>query len=443
MREDHLILFDASGFAFRSYYAFSPRYRSSDGLPVGAILGFMSIIWRSIGAAQADKPTHGAAVFDAPGPTFRKQIFPKYKSNRPIARREELDVQFPYMRHAADAMGMPPVECNGFEADDVMATLAKKAVAVGMRVTIVSSDKDMAQIVEDGKVEIVDPVQKCRKLAADVRKKFHVDPPLVQHVQALAGDAIDGIPGIPGCGIEKAAILIRRFGSVANVLKNADKAPWPAVRVALKRHGKDALKYLELTTLRRDAPVEIELDALALQPVIRSHLVDMLHILEADDRMASIFDQDHQLVRVVAHIENPFAWWEEELKASGQVIPDVPQCGFYQRKIVHGGPWVPAKIWRVPQTDPVTEELTGNDLLQCMVGDKPKDPFEEWTRLSMDPITRAAYGYGRADADHAKKFRKDDPKSEPSKPINILEHKAPRNPKPLPKPTPKQRKKTK
>lgn len=434
MTEQHLILFDASGFAFRAYYAFSPRYRPSDGMPTGAILGFMSILWRSIGAAQADKPTHGAAVFDAKGTTFRKQIFPKYKANRPIARREELDIQFPYLRHAADAMGLTPVECNGFEADDVIATLADRAIKAGMRVTIVSSDKDFAQMVEDGRIEIVDPVQKVRKLAADVREKFHVDPPLVQHVQALAGDAIDGIPGIPGVGIQKAATLVRRFGTVSDVLKNADKAPWPSVRVALKRHGKDALTYLKLTTLRRDAPVEIELDDLALQPAVRSHLVDMLRILEAGDRMESIFTQDYHTVRVVPHIDNPYEWWEEELKAPGQTIPDIPQCGFYQRRLAPApAPFVPAKIWRVPQTDPVTEELTGNDLLQCMVGYKPRDPVAEWTRLSMNPISRKDYGYERADAEHAKAYRPNDPKASPEKTINILEHKAPRNPKPLPK----------
>lgn len=428
MTDQHLILLDASGFGFRSYYAFPARYRSSDGLPTGATLGFISMLWRTLGAAQADKPTHGAAIFDAPGGNFRHKIYPAYKANRPAARREELDAQFPYMKHAAETLGIKPVECAGFEADDVIATLATQAVAAGMRVTIVSSDKDYGQLVEDGSTEIVDPMKKCRCLAEDVRKKFGVDPKYVPHVQALAGDAVDGIPGIKGCGLERAGALIRRYKSVSGVLKHIDDIEWPQVRVALRRNGDDAKTFLKLTTLRRDVRLGVKPEDLALEPVMKSHLVDLLKVLEASARIDEIFMLDRQLVRVVPHVESPYQWWEEELRASGQPIPDEPQCGFYRRRLVRGGPLVAAKIWRVPEVDPITSELTGNDLLRCEVDGKARDPNIEWSRLFSNPITRKDFGYEEADAAHAKAYRPNDPKSQPNKPINLLEHSAPRNP---------------
>lgn len=424
---EHLLLIDSSGFAFRAYYAFPPRYRESDGQPTGAVEGFMSMLWRLLGAAQADPPTMGAAVFDSPGKNFRHKIFPRYKANRPASRGMEVESQWAMMRHAAETLGLTPLEHPGFEADDVIATMAARAHAAGIRCTIVSSDKDFGQLVIDNHIEIVDPMKRVRKLEADVRKKFGVPPHLVPHVQALSGDTIDGIPGIPGLGQARAAALVRRFGSVDGVLKNVKECRWPQVRKSLRDHGKKAKTYLRLTTLRRDVPITPEWESLRLQPIMRDHLKKIVDVLGASARMDAIFNLDPQMMRVVDAAENPFQWWEDELIAPGQKIPDVPQCGFYERKLIAGGAFVPAKIWREPETD-MAGEPTGREVLRCVVGGKPRDPNAEWTRLSMRPIRREAYKYEVADAEHAKAFRPNDPKADPTKPIDLLKAPIPRNP---------------
>lgn len=446
MTDKHLLLVDASGFAYRAYATANPIYRASDGQPTGAVLAFMQMVWRMRGAAQADLLTHGAAIFDPPGKTFRHWIFPAYKSNRPAARPMELDDQMPLMRHAADAMGLAPIERKGFEADDVIATLVRMALELGWRTTIVSSDKDFGQLVVDGKVEIVDPMQKRRVLAADIIEKFGVPPALVPDVQALAGDTVDGIPGVGGCGMKRAGALVRRFGGLENVLANIDGIHWPQVKTYLKRKhrypglddsrvGKEwARLFLQLTTLRQDVDLEIGPADLTLQPVMRRHLVEILRVLEASAHMEAVFALDPQVSRVVEHVEDPDAWWREELVVSGQRPPDVPQCGYYKRKLVKGGPFVVARIWREPETHLDTGEKTGMDVLRCEVGGKLRDPYAEWVRLSMTPIKAEEYRFEVADAEHAKNWRPGDPKATPHEPIDLLKAKAPHNP------TPKRRK---
>ncbi len=416
---EHLILMDASGFAFRAYYSCAPRYRHSDGEPTGAIETFLSMTWRMLGAAAADQPTMGVAVFDAPGGNFRHEIFPNYKANRDPARRLELDKQFPIMRAAAEVLGLVPVEKPGFEADDLIATYAHKARAKGIRVTIVSSDKDFGQVVDDGKIEIVDPMLKKRVQAAQVVEKFGVEPGLVPDVQALAGDSVDGIPGMPGCGLDTAGKLVRRFGSLEGVLAHADDVRFPKVRVALQRMmdlrtsadgpakllpaakssneartGADWCRtFLQLTTLRRNVPGRINFEELRLKTPVRSHLIEMLRALEAEGREASIFGLDPQMVRVVKPQKDPLEWWREtvEYGPDGKQLPDDPQPGFYQRRTAKGGPFVPARIWVVPEYDLIEDTPTGRDLVQCELGGRPRDPGAEWPRLSMSPITEKQF----------------------------------------------------
>ena len=388
---EHLLLMDASGFAFRAFHSQNPRYRESDGEPTGAIEVFMGLTWRMLGAAQADPPTMGAAVFDAPGKNFRHALFPAYKANRDPSRRVELDKQFPIMRAAAEVLGLTSVECSGFEADDVIATLAHRARRAGIRTTIVSSDKDFSQCVDDGKIEIVDPLAKKRALTADVIAKFGVPPAQVPDVQALAGDIIDGIPGIPGCGLKTAAALVRRFGGLEQVLKHADECRFPQVRAQLKRRADEARLYLKLTTLRRNVPIKIKFEDLRLKPVVRSHLIEILRALEAEGRAESIFGLDPQMLRAVDKVKSPLEWWREELAAPGQRLPDLPQCGFYMRRLIKGGAFVPARIWRDPEYDLVTDTPTGREILRCELGTRAVDPMAEWVRLSAQPISEAEY----------------------------------------------------
>jgi 5'-3' exonuclease len=430
LTSDHLLLVDASGFAYRAFATASPVHRASDGQPIGAVLRFLDIAWRLLGAAESDKPTHAVAAFDPPGKTFRHKLFPGYKANRPAARAVELEGQLAIMRAAADVLGLVPIEAKGFEADDVIATLANSAQLNGIRTTIVSSDKDFGQLVVDGWIEIVDPMSRARRLSSDIVEKFGVPPHLVQDVQALAGDPVDGIPGIPGVGLDKAARLVRRFGSLEDVLANAKDCRWPAVRSQLKKGADDARLYLKLTTLRRDVPIIMPFDDLRVRPVMRSHLVELCRALEAPAWAMAMFTGDPQFSRAVPHVSDQFEWWREELLASGQRLPDDPQSGFYHRRLVKSGPFVPARIWREPEIDAETGKPTGRDVVRCEVGGMARDPFNEWARLSMSPIAKAAYEFEMADAAHAKKWRPDDPKASPTVPVDLSKTPVSRNPNP-------------
>jgi len=426
----HLLLLDASGFAYRAFHATNPVYRAKDGEPIGAVLGFMGMSWRLLGAAEADKPTHGAAVFDAPGKNFRHTLAPDYKANRPVARNVELSGQLQYMRHAAETLGLHPVEATGFEADDVIATLATQAKAAGMRTTIVSSDKDFGQLVEDGWIEIFDPLQKRRMLAADIEAKMGVPPAMVPHVQALWGDTVDNIIGVDGVGRDKAARLVRRWGGVEAVLASAKEVRWIPVRdQLLKKPVAERVRLnLKLTTLRRNVKLAAAPTDLVLEPIMRSHLTEIMRALGAPHYMEAIFALDPQMARVVEHVADSEGWWREELAHPGQALPEMPQSGYFQRKLVRGGPFVPARIWREPHIDAETGQPSGMDVLRCEVGGKVRDPFAEWTRLSMTPIKKSDFEFGKADAAHAKKWRPDSPAANPGKPIDLLSQPKPTNP---------------
>lgn len=421
----HLLLLDASGFAHRAFHTGGNQFRS-DGLPTYAITGFMALMWKLLGAARADQPTHACACFDAPGKTFRHKLFKDYKNNRP-ARTQELAAQWPFMHHAAEAMGVRPLDLAGYEADDLVATLATRAVKAGMRVTIVSSDKDFCQLVKDGEVEIVDPVQHVRILEADVRseKKFGVPPSLVPDFQALAGDPVDNIPGIDGIGQKAAARYVRLFGTIEGVVGATTSRPGyftPMVRTRLRESLPQLKLYRKLATLKRDVPLLTPLDGLILRPIIRDHVEKMLVTLEAKGRFDAIFAGEPKFDRVVEALPSPeeaLEWWAEELKAPGQRIPDGPQCGFYERRLVKGGPRVPARIWRDPELDPVTGEPTSREVLRCQVGTKRADAVTEWGRLAMRPITKAKYEFEIADGAWCRMHAPHDPKACPEKVVDL------------------------
>lgn len=393
----HLLLIDASGFAHRAYHAKSPGYRASDGKPTGAILGFMSLIWRLLGDAQADPPTHGAAVFDAPGKDFRRRLFPAYKANR--TRSEELDLQLPVMREVTGVMGLEAIACEPFEADDVIATLCRMARAQGMRTTIVSSDKDMCQLVKDGEVEIVDPMNRTRLGEAEVLKKLGVPPLLVPDYQALVGDAVDNIPGIDGIGHKGAGSIIRRYRSLERAIEDCERARPryrmnPSSRLAIKRNVKGARLYKKLATLKDDAPIGVTLDELTVRPAVKSHIISVLRALEAEHRYEIMFTRDRKLFRAVPALPegaDPLEWWREELNVSGQRIPDLPQCGFYQRRLVKGGAMLPARIWREPEIDFETGKPTGGDVLNCEVAGEAKDALDQWGWIASNPVKKSAY----------------------------------------------------
>lgn len=416
MSNQHLLLVDVSGFVHRAYHVGGNQFRS-DGLPTWAITGTLGMLWRLLGAAQADQPTHAACIFDHPSKTFRHKMFPAYKSNRP-ARDQELTVQLPFLRHAAETMGMTSIEAEGYEADDLLATLAKMAADAGWRVSLVSSDKDLLQTVVDGKVEVIDPMTRVRMLASNVLEKLGVHPHEVPDYQALVGDAVDNIPGIDGIGSKAAARLIRLFGTVEGVVAGATARPGyftGGQRIRLKGALKELQLYRTLATLRTDVPLDISLDDLVLKPVLREHVDKILVTLEAKGRFDAIFAGEPKCARVVPPVtaDEAYGWWNEELIVSGQPVPDEPQCGYFERRLVRGGPYVPARIWRDIEMDFFTGEQTGSEVLRCQVGTKPADAVIEWSRLAQRPISVQKYQFEMADRAWASEFAPNDPKARP------------------------------
>ncbi|NJM81880.1 MAG: DNA polymerase I [Tabrizicola sp.] len=258
---NHLHLIDGSAYIFRAYHALPPLTRKSDGLPVGAVAGFCNILWNEISKDRgADAATHIAVVFDHSSITFRNQIYPAYKANRPELP-EDLRPQFPLTREATRAFNVACLETEGYEADDIIATLARQAVAAGGSATIISSDKDLMQLVGPG-VDMRDPM-KDRMIGPDeVFEKFGVDPARVIDVQALSGDSVDNVPGAPGIGIKTAALLIQEYGDLETLLARAAEIKQPKRREALIDNADLIRVSKQLVTLKSDTPLDVTLDDL-------------------------------------------------------------------------------------------------------------------------------------------------------------------------------------
>jgi DNA polymerase I len=277
---DHLYLIDGSGYLFRAYHALPPLTRKSDGLPVGAVSGYCNMMWKLLEDVKGpEAPTHLAVVFDAGAVTFRNTIYDKYKANRPPPP-EDLIPQFPLVRDATRAFGVSCVEMDGFEADDLIATYTRLARDVGARVTIISSDKDLMQLVEDGKVELLDTMKNKRIGTAEVMEKFGVAPSKVVEVQALAGDSVDNVPGVPGIGVKTAAELLGIYGDLETLLKRADEIKQPKRRETLMANAENARISLKLVTLDANAKIPEGIDAFAVAEPEPKTLIAFLRGME-------------------------------------------------------------------------------------------------------------------------------------------------------------------
>src|SRR5215218_10292365 len=230
---DHVFLVDGSGYIFRAYHALPPLNRKSDGLQVNAVLGFCNMLWKLLCDMKPDeKPTHLAVVFDKSERTFRTEFYPEYKANR-SAPPDDLIPQFGLIREAVRAFDLPCLEQGGFEADDLIATYVREACERGATATIVSSDKDLMQLVTDC-VTMYDTMKDRRIGIAEVVEKFGVPPEKVVEVQALAGDSSDNVPGVPGIGVKTAAQLIVEYGDLETLLLRAGEIKQPKrVEVAI------------------------------------------------------------------------------------------------------------------------------------------------------------------------------------------------------------------
>ncbi|MGJ8621256.1 MAG: DNA polymerase I [Yoonia sp.] len=260
----HLHLIDGSAFIFRAYHALPPLTRKSDGLPVGAVSGFVNMLQRYVdGNNGNDAATHVAVIFDKGSHTFRNDMYDQYKANRE-AMPEDLRPQIPLTRVATKAFNIACEEMEGYEADDIIATLAHQARDAGGRVTIVSSDKDLMQLVGDG-VEMLDPMKNKRIDADGVVEKFGVGPNRVVDVQALAGDSVDNVPGAPGIGIKTAALLINEFGDLESLLDRAEEIKQPKRRQTLIDNREQIELSKRLVQLDCDMTLDFSLDDLEVR----------------------------------------------------------------------------------------------------------------------------------------------------------------------------------
>ena len=275
----HLHLIDGSAFIFRAYHALPPLTRKSDGLPVGAVSGFCNMLNRYIENNNGpDAPTHVAVIFDHSSHSFRNDIFDGYKANRPPAP-EDLVPQFPLTREATKAFNIACEEMEGFEADDMIATLACQARDAGGRVTIISSDKDLMQLVGDG-IEMYDAMKNKRIDREGVFEKFGVYPDRVIDVQSLAGDSVDNVPGAPGIGVKTAAALINEFGDLDELLSRAVEIKQPKRRQTLLDHAEQIKLSRELVTLDCNTPLTFALEDLEFRAPIPGQLLDFLTKME-------------------------------------------------------------------------------------------------------------------------------------------------------------------
>lgn len=275
----HLHLIDGSAFIFRAYHALPPLTRKSDGLPVGAVSGFVNMLQRYIeGNNGPDAATHVAVIFDKGSHTFRNDLYDLYKANRE-AMPEDLRPQMPLTRRATIAFNIACKEQEGFEADDIIATLSCRAREAGGRVTIVSSDKDLMQLVGDG-VEMLDPMKNRRIDRDGVIEKFGVGPERVVDVQSLAGDSVDNVPGAPGIGIKTAALLINEFGDLETLLARAGEIKQPKRRESLIEFADQIRLSKKLVSLDCNMELDFTLDDLELRAPVAEDLLAFLTEME-------------------------------------------------------------------------------------------------------------------------------------------------------------------
>ena len=275
----HLHLIDGSAFIFRAYHALPPLTRKSDGLPIGAVAGFCNMLWGQILANKGkDGPTYIAVIFDYSSKTFRDDIYDKYKANRPELP-EDLRPQFPLTREATRAFGVACLEMEGYEADDLIATLSRRATEAGGDVTIISSDKDLMQLVGNG-VVMFDAMKNRRIDRDEVIEKFGVPPEKVVDVQSLAGDSVDNVPGAPGIGLKTAALLINEYGDLETLLARAGEISQPKRRAALVENADLIRISKKLVTLDVNAPVDVALEALEVKAPEAGEVMEFLTRME-------------------------------------------------------------------------------------------------------------------------------------------------------------------
>ena len=284
---DHVFLVDGSGYIFRAYHALPPINRKTDGLQLNAVFGFCNMLWKLLRDLKPDeRPTHLAVVFDKSEKTFRTEMYPDYKAHRPDPP-DDLRPQFKYVREAVQAFDLPSLEQDGFEADDLIATYVREACEVGATATIVSSDKDLMQLVTDG-VIMFDTMKDKKIGRAEVIEKFGVPPEKVIDVQALIGDSTDNVPGVPGIGVKTAAQLIGEYGDLETLLFRAPEICQEKRRQSLIEHAELARISKKLVTLDDHVKLDVPIDDLAVHEPDYKRLIAFLKAMEFNGLMRRV-----------------------------------------------------------------------------------------------------------------------------------------------------------
>ena len=281
-KTDHFYLVDGSGYIFRAYYALPPLSRKSDGLPTGAVSGFSNMLFKLLEDSRSDdsenKPTHFAVIFDSARKNFRNEIYKDYKANRSDPP-DDLAPQFEYIRKAVEAFNVPSIEQLNYEADDLIATYAKQIINAGAKVTVISSDKDLMQLVSKN-IRLYDPMKSKVIGEKEVHEKFGVKPTQVIDVQSLAGDSSDNIPGVPGIGIKTAAELINKYKNLETLLKKAEEIPQKKRKQTLVENKESALISKKLVTLKDDVPVKDKIEDFLIKEIKKDKLYTFLREME-------------------------------------------------------------------------------------------------------------------------------------------------------------------
>ncbi len=289
-KTDHFYLVDGSGYIFRAYYALPPLSRKSDGLPTGAVSGFCSMLFKLLEDVRSDdsknKPTHFAVIFDSARKNFRNDIYSEYKANRAEAP-DDLAPQFEYIRKSVEAFNLPSIELLNYEADDLIATYSKKITDVGAKVTVISSDKDLMQLVSN-KIRLFDPMKSKVIGEKEVLEKFGVKPKQVIDVQSLAGDSSDNIPGVPGIGIKTAAELINKYKNLDNLLNKASEITQNKRRETLIANKDKALLSKKLVTLKNDVPLKNNPNEFLIKEINKDKLYNFLREMEFNRLLSQV-----------------------------------------------------------------------------------------------------------------------------------------------------------
>ena len=339
-KNDHLFLVDGSSYIFRAYHALPPLTRKKDGLPVGALAGFCNMLWKLLCDARDTAvgvvPTHFAVIFDYSSETFRKKIYPEYKANRPTPP-DDLIPQFSLIRQATRAFNLPCIEKEGYEADDIIATYASEATRSGAKTTIISSDKDLMQLVNQ-QVGMYDGMKDRPIGVAEVIEKWGVPPEKMIDLQSLTGDSTDNVPGVPGIGPKTAAQLLDEFGDLDTLLAHAGDIKQQKRRENIIEFADQARLARQLVTLKTDVPLETGLDGLLLEPTDGPRLIGFLKAMEFNSLTRRVAEATNCDAALIEPVELDVEWGKSahgpDLEAGSDVggAPDVRGNGQQEQK---------------------------------------------------------------------------------------------------------------